>query len=55
VDPASAFRIFWILQEKSPGGGRGFFMRFMGVFGGGFGKMRVFGMVFCGELMVDSW
>jgi hypothetical protein len=46
---------FAILLEKSPGGGRGFFCGFMGVFAGGFGKWSVFWMVFCGEFVVDSW
>jgi len=43
------------LVEKSPGGGRGFFCVFAGIFEGGFGK-RVFWMwFFAGEIVVDWW
>jgi hypothetical protein len=28
---------------------------FAGVFKGGFGKSRVFVLVICGEVVVDSW
>jgi hypothetical protein len=39
-----------ILEEKSPGGGRGFFCPFWGVFEGGFGKCVFFVWWNCGEL-----
>jgi hypothetical protein len=32
-----------------------FFVLFMGVFEGGFGNVPFFGVVFCGEGVVDSW
>jgi hypothetical protein len=44
-----------VLEEKSPGGGRGFFCAFTGVFEGGFGKCAFLVWCFCGEIVVDSW